>query len=140
MKAVANRPPPVTDADYERLVDRIRTHSGDAPGSDTERVTIRTLDAVDVASMIELRDALSDEDAAPGAAEFVLSPDTAGRVLEGAPADDVEALAGRLGRPVRVEDGMPDDAILLLDPDAVEGDELRSPSAIACGTLRRARG
>lgn len=118
------------DPDYEELVDRVRTHSAEAPGSDTERVTIRSLDSADVEGLLELKDAIGDEAQASGQLEFVLSERTAEDVRE----DD---LTDRLGNQVRVEPGMPDDAILLLDPDAVADGELRAPGAVALGTLTR---
>lgn len=122
------------DPDYEAIVDRIRTHSAEAPGSDTERATIRTLDSADVEALHELRDAI--DDAAAGNLEFVLPERIADEVGDGEDGD-AEGLADRLGTPVRTEAGMPDDAILLLDPDAVDDGELRSPAAIALGTLQR---
>lgn len=118
------------DPDYEGLVERVRTHSAEAPGSDTERVTIRSLDSADVEGLLELRDAIDDEAEARRELEYVLPR----KIVEddGGSADD---LADRLGSPVRAVPGMPEDAILLLDPDAVAEGELRSPSAIALGTL-----
>ncbi len=49
--------------------------------------------------------------------------------------DAVDDLETELGRRGRVEDGMPDDTVLLLHPDAVEGTELIEPEAIACGIV-----
>ena len=122
---------------YERLVDRLRTQSKTASGSDTDRVTIRSLDDVTVEAMTELLEALNDE-VDPGTAEYVCSPAVAERVFAEGDVDDVDALEERLGRPVRTDEGMPDDAILLLDPEAIDGDEIDSPTAIVCGTLGRA--
>lgn len=118
------------DPDYEALVERVRTHSAEAPGSDTERATIRSLDSADVEELLELRDAIDDEAQAGGELEFVLSERLADEVSE----DD---LADRLGTPVRTESTMPDDAILLFDPAAVADGELRAPGAVALGTLTR---
>ena len=91
---------------YERLVDHLRTQSKTAPGSDTDRVTIRSLDDATVDAMTELLDAL-DETVEPGTTEYVCSPDTADRVLTSADADGLDELESRLGRPVRTEDGCP---------------------------------
>ncbi|WP_247731147.1 hypothetical protein [Halovivax limisalsi] len=129
------------DPDYEELVDRIRTHSSDAPGSDTERVTIRTLESADPDALGELRAAIDEEAIESADLTYVLSRSTASSVRDGgagADGDHADALEERLGTPIRVADGMPDDAVLLLDPDAVADGELRSPSAIALGTLKQA--
>lgn len=126
-----------TNHDYERLVEEIRTQSASAPGSDTERVTIRSLGDADYDAMTELLEALEGEAVDPDALEFVLSPENVERVLDGSDAEDAEELEDLLGRTVRVEDGMPDDTVLLLDPDAIEGDDLVEPDAIAAGTVGR---
>lgn len=129
------------EIDFHRLVDHVRTQSSDAAGSDTDRVTIRSLESVDVDALHELRSALEGgEDIDPGALTFFLSPSTAEQVLETSSLEGVDALEETLGRPVHVEAGMPADAILLLDPDAVDGDsgELLEPRAIACGTVGKA--
>ncbi|MCU4974330.1 hypothetical protein OB955_16510 [Halobacteria archaeon AArc-m2/3/4] len=123
------------DADFDRLVENVRTQSSEAPGSDTERVTIRSLEDVSYDGLRELLTALEDEDVDPGRLTFYLSPTNAERLLENADATDFETLEERLGQPLRVEEGMPEDAILFMDPDAVSGSEIADPSAIACGTI-----
>ncbi|MFC6904875.1 hypothetical protein [Halalkalicoccus tibetensis] len=123
------------DADFERLAERIRTHSTEASGSNTGRVTIHDLEDVSYESLRELLDALDEENVDPGACVFYLSSDNAERALEGLDADDVDALADRLGREVRVEGSMPDDTVLFLDPDAIEDGEVVDPGAVACGTV-----
>lgn len=122
-------------ADFERIAERIRTHSTEASGSNTGRVTIRDLDEVSYESLRELLDALDEENVDPGACVFYLSPDNAEKALEGVDADGVDALEERLGRDVRVEESMPEDTVLFLDPDAIDGEEVVDPSAIACGTV-----
>lgn len=119
------------DADFERLAERIRTHSTEASGSNTGRVTIHDLEDVSHESLHELLDAL-DADVDPGACVFYLSPDNAERASEG--LDDGE-LEERLGREVRVEESMPDDTVLFLDPDAIEDGEVVDPGSVACGTV-----
>ncbi|WP_276255675.1 hypothetical protein [Halomontanus rarus] len=135
-------------ADFDELVENVRTQSSEAPGSDTERVTIRSLEDVSYDGLRELRSALEgegeggdgdgDEGVDPGNLAFYLSPTNAERVLEDAGATDFESLEERLGQRVRVEEGMPEDAILFMDPDAVSGSEIADPSAIACGTVGKA--
>lgn len=123
------------DADFERIAERIRTHSIEASGSDTDRVSIHDIDEVSYESLRELLDALDEEDVDPGVCVFYLSPDNADRALEGLDAEGVDALEERLGRDVRVEESIPDDTVLFLDPDAIDGEEVVEPSAIACGTV-----
>ncbi|MCU4743829.1 hypothetical protein [Natronoglomus mannanivorans] len=124
------------DADFDRLVENVRTQSSEAPGSDTERVTIRSLEDVSYDGLRELLTALEGEDVDPGRLTFYLSPTNAERLLEDADTTDFETLEERLGQPLRVvEEGMPEDAILCMDPDAVSGSEIADPSAIACGTI-----
>lgn len=129
-------------ADFDELVENVRTQSAAAPGSDTDRVTIRSLEDVSYDGLRELRSALEGEsedgDVDPGTLAFYLSPTNAERVLENAETTDFESLEERLGLPVCVEEGMPEDAILLMDPDAVSGSEIADPSTIACGTLGKA--
>lgn len=122
-----------SDVDFERLAERIRTHSVEASGSDTGRVTMRDLDGVDPESLRGLLEAL-DGDIDPGDCSFHLSPTNAERAAEG--LDDGEDMADRLGRPVEVEESMPDDTVLLMDPDAIDGGEIVEPSAVVCGTVR----
>lgn len=126
------------DADFDELVENVRTQSSEAPGSDTERVTIRSLEDVSYDGLRELRSALEDEDVDPGNLAFYLSPTNAERVLEDIDATDFEALEEQLGQRVCVEEGMPEDAILFMDPDAVSGNGIADPSAIACGTVGKA--
>lgn len=121
--------------DFERLTERIRTHSHEASGSDTERVTMRSFDEVSDESLRELLEALDGEDVDPGACVFYLSPTNAERALEGADVEDVEGLEDRLGRRIEVEESMPDDTVLFMDPDAIEDGEIVAAHAIACGTV-----
>lgn len=121
--------------DFERLTERIRTHSHEASGSDTERVTMRSFDEVSDESLRELLEALDGEDVDPGACVFYLSPTNAERALEGADVEDVEGLEDRLGRRIEVEESMPDDTVLFMDPGAIEDGEIVAAHAIACGTV-----
>ncbi|SER18785.1 hypothetical protein [Natrinema salaciae] len=124
------------ETDFEELTARVRTQSQQAPGSDTERVTIRSLEAVRSDSLETLLEAAESEHLEPGDLVFLLSRANADRLCEReADVDDVDELEDVLGRRVRVEDGMPDDTVLLLHPDAVEGEELVEPEAIACGIV-----
>ncbi|MFC6716406.1 hypothetical protein ACFQGT_19895 [Natrialbaceae archaeon GCM10025810] len=125
--------------DFEELSARLRTQSSEAPGSDTERVTIRSLEDVSVdslTSLLEAEIAEEGEGTAPGDLAFVLSRTNAESLTEReADVDDVADLEAVLGRTVQVEEGVPDDTVLLLDPDAIEGEEIRDPAAIACGVV-----
>ncbi|QSX00336.1 hypothetical protein [Haloterrigena alkaliphila] len=122
--------------DFEELAARLRTQSDNAPGSDTERVTIRSLEAVDADALSELLEAEESEGTAPGELVFVLSRANAELLVEREfDVDDVDELEDVLGRAVQVEDEMPDDTILLLDPDAVDGEAIDDPDAIACGIV-----
>ena len=130
--------PPRLDAetDFEELTARVRTQSQQAPGSDTERVTIRSLEAVRSDSLATLLEAAESEHVEPGDLVFVLSRANAELLCEREfDIDDVDELEDVLGRRVRVEDEMPDDTILLLHPNAVDGTELVEPEAIACGIV-----
>jgi hypothetical protein len=122
--------------DFERLAERIRTHSGEASGSDTERVTMRSVDEASYEALRELLEALEGEDVDPGACVFYLSPGNAERVLEEMEGEDVEALKDRIGRDVEVRESMPDDTILFMDPGAIDEDgEVTDARAIACATV-----
>ncbi|NUB89769.1 hypothetical protein HTZ84_19220 [Haloterrigena sp. SYSU A558-1] len=122
--------------DFEELAARLRTQSDNAPGSDTERVTIRSLEGVTADALSELLEAEESEGTAPGDLVFVLSRANAELLVEREfDIDDVDELEDALGRTVQVEDEMPDDTILLLDPDAVDAEEIRDPDAIACGIV-----
>ncbi|ELZ20473.1 hypothetical protein C477_06551 [Haloterrigena salina JCM 13891] len=122
--------------DFEELAARLRTQSDNAPGSDTERVTIRSLEGVTSDALSELLEAEESEGTAPGELVFVLSRANAELLVEREfDVDDVDELEDALGRTVQIEDEMPDDTILLLDPDAVDGEEIRDPDAIACGIV-----
>ncbi|MFB1063642.1 hypothetical protein CP556_11160 [Natrinema sp. CBA1119] len=124
------------ETDFEELTARIRTQSQQAPGSGTERVTIRSLEAVSSDSLATVLEAAESEHLEPGSLVFVLSRANAERLIEREfDIDDVAELEEVLGRRVRVEDEMPDDTILLLHPDAVDGEELVEPEAIACGVV-----
>ncbi|WP_193363536.1 hypothetical protein [Halobiforma nitratireducens] len=63
----------IDDADLEELTDRVRTQSDDAPGSDTERVTIRSLEAVDPDTLATLREAFETDTPTTDPPVFVLS-------------------------------------------------------------------
>ncbi|WP_339105699.1 hypothetical protein [Haloterrigena salinisoli] len=122
--------------DFEELAARLRTQSDNAPGSDTERVTIRSLEGVTSDALSELLEAEESEGTAPGELVFVLSRANAELLVEREfDIDDVDELEDVLGQTVQVEDEMPDDTILLLDPDAVDGEEIDDPDAIACGIV-----
>ncbi|MDF9744623.1 hypothetical protein [Natrinema salsiterrestre] len=124
------------ETDFEELTTRIRTQSQQAPGSDTERVTIRSLEDVSADALATLLEAAESEHLEPGALVFVLSRANAEQLVEReSDIDDVDDLEEVLGRRVRVEDEMPDETILLLHPDAIEGEELVEPEAIACGIV-----
>lgn len=120
-----------SDTDFEELVDRVRTQSADAPGSDTERVTIRSLDAVDVDALSTLLETAETDHDRPGELVFVLprSPDD----LE--TDSSVDELEDALGHSVQIEGALPDDTVLLLTPDAVDGAELVEPGSITCGIV-----
>ncbi|MBZ6495442.1 hypothetical protein [Natrinema longum] len=124
------------ETDFAELTARVRTQSQQAPGSDTERVTIRSLERVSSTALATLLETAESEHLEPGALVFVLSRANAERLCEREyDIDDVDELEDVLGRRVRVEAEMPDDAILLLHPDAVDGAEPVEPEAIACGIL-----
>jgi len=124
------------ETDFEELTARIRTQSQQAPGSGAERVTIRSIEAVSSDSLATVLEAAESEHLEPGSLVFVLSRANAERLIEREfDIDDVAELEEVLGRQVRVEDEMPDDTILLLHPDAVDGEELVEPEAIACGVV-----
>ncbi|ELY41835.1 hypothetical protein [Natronorubrum tibetense] len=125
-----------TTTDFEELSARLRTQSSDAPGSDTARVTIRSFDEISADSLSELLEAGANDAADPSGLVFVLSRANAELLLERAfDIDDADELEDVLGRPVQIEAEMPDDTVLLLDPDAVDGEEIRNPDAIACGIV-----
>lgn len=139
MKALRTVDPTMGAVDFEGLVERIRTQSLDASGSDTERVTLRTFDEIDYEAMRELLGALEDEDVDPGECVFYLSPTIADEVVGSSGVGSREELEDRLGRPVRAEEGMPDHSVLFVAPDAIDEDgELVDPSAVACGIVERA--
>jgi hypothetical protein len=124
------------ETDFEELTARIRTQSQQAPGSDTDRVTIRSLEGISSDALATLLEAAESEHLEPGELVFVLSRANAEDLVQQEfDIDDVDDLEEVLGRRVRVEDAMPDDTILLLHPDAVEGEELVEPEAIACGIV-----
>lgn len=125
-----------SSTDFAELASRVRTQSGDAAGSDTERVTIRSFDRIDLDALSTLLETAESEGVAPGDLTYVLSRANAEALADREPEiDDPEALDDRLGHPVRVEESMPDDTILLLAPDAVDGDAIDDPERIACGVL-----
>ncbi len=124
-----------SSVDFTELVDRIRTQSKDAPGSDTERVTIRSFEEVHPDAMRTLLEAHAAETGDPGSLEFVLSPENAERLTERGEPADLEALENRLGRTVTVEERMPSDTILYADPDAFDGETLLDPTRVACGLV-----
>lgn len=126
------------DVDFEAVVERVRTHSSRSPGSDTDRVTIRTLRSLEGDALAELAGALEGEAVDSGSVAYYLSPVNGEQLLEAEGLESFEPLEGRLGHPIRIETGMPDDAVLLADPGAIDGEELRDPTAIACGTLESA--
>ncbi|WP_121741773.1 hypothetical protein [Natronorubrum halophilum] len=122
--------------DFEELSARLRTQSEKAPGSDTARVTIRSLEEINADSLSELLEAGENDASDPSDLVFVLSRTNAELLTKREfDIDDVDELEDVLGRTVQVEDGMPDDTILLLAPDAVDGEEIRDPDAIACGIV-----
>ncbi|WP_255170584.1 hypothetical protein [Natrononativus amylolyticus] len=125
-----------SSTDFDELVTQIRTQSKDAPGSDTDRVTIRSYESLDIDALSDLFGALSEQPPDPSDLVFFLSPTNLERVLEGedelAERDDLEE---SLGHPVQTDEGMPDDTILLLDPNAIEGEEIVAPKWVACGTV-----
>ncbi|PCR92357.1 hypothetical protein [Natrinema ejinorense] len=124
------------ETDFAELTARVRTQSQQAPGSDTERVTIRSLERVSSNALATLLETAESEHLEPGALVFVLSRANAELLCEREfDIDDVDELEDVLGRRIRVEAEMPDDTILLLHPDAVDGEELVEPEAIACGIL-----
>ncbi|MFP8952750.1 hypothetical protein ACLI4Z_07235 [Natrialbaceae archaeon A-arb3/5] len=125
-----------SSTDFEELAARIRTQSKDAAGFDAERVTVRSFDSFDPDALSELLEMAELEDVAPGDLVFVISRANVELLLEReSDIDDHEELEDRLGRPVRVEDALPDDTVLLLAPDAIEGEVLVEPTAIACGLV-----
>lgn len=129
-----------SNIDVERLVEEIRTQSKDAPGSDTDRVTIRSFERVDGEMLAELKAALESD--TPGAADlsFHLSSETVDRVLERSDADDLEQLEADLGRSIDVEDDVPADTVLYLSPESIDADgAVVDPSAIACGLIGQSR-
>ncbi|SDR39424.1 hypothetical protein [Natronobacterium texcoconense] len=126
----------IDDTDLEALTDEVRTQSEEAPGSDTERVTIRSLGSVDLESLTTLVEAF-EGDVASGTTDepvFVLSEANADRLLEKS-EEGLEALEERLGHPIQVDGEMPNDTVLLLAPDAVDGSEIAEPEGIACGIV-----
>ncbi|ELY61400.1 hypothetical protein C491_01042 [Natronococcus amylolyticus DSM 10524] len=122
--------------DFEELASRVRTQSEDAAGSDTDRVTIRSFQELSPDALSELLEAAEPNAADPGSLVFVLSRANADLLFEREhDLGGIDDLETELGREIRVEGSMPDDTILLLDPDAVDGEELLEPESIACGIV-----
>ncbi|ADD05075.1 uncharacterized protein Nmag_1499 [Natrialba magadii ATCC 43099] len=122
------------NTDFTDLADRVRTQSADAPGSDTERVTIRSLESLDTDALADLLEMAETEHDRPADLVFVLPQPPTDLAADASP----EALEDALGRTVRVEEELPDDTVLLLTPDAVDGMELVEPRSITCGLVGRA--
>ncbi|ELZ05072.1 hypothetical protein [Natrialba aegyptia] len=117
------------DTDFAELADRVRTQSADAPGSDTERVTIRSLESLDADALSALLEMAETDHDRPAELVFVLPTDAT-------EADSsVAELEDALGHPVRVEESLPNDTVLLLPTDAVDGVELVDPGSITCGVV-----
>jgi len=126
---------PDAETDFEELTARIRTQSQQAPGSGAERVTIRSIEAVELRLAGDRTRGRRANTSSRGASSF-LSRANAERLIEREfDIDDVAELEEVLGRRVRVEDEMPDDTILLLHPDAVDGEELVEPRRSLCGVV-----
>lgn len=122
--------------DFEELASRVRTQSEDAAGSDTDRVTIRSFQELVPDALSELLEAAESDASEPGSLVFVLSRANAELLCEReGDLEDVNDLEDELGREIRIEEAMPDDTILLLDPEAVDGEELLEPESIACGIV-----
>ncbi len=62
-----------SSTDFVELASRIHTQSCDAAGSDTERVTIRSLESVDPDSLSTLLEVAENDGAAPSDLVFVLA-------------------------------------------------------------------
>ncbi|TYT60793.1 hypothetical protein [Natrialba swarupiae] len=88
-----------SSTDFVELASRIHTQSCDAAGSDTERVTIRSLESVDPDSLSTLLEVAENDGAAPSDLVFVLSRTNVDHLTERASEiDDPEAIAcGILG-------------------------------------------
>ncbi|WP_323171974.1 hypothetical protein [Natrialba sp. PRR66] len=124
------------DTDFAELADRVRTQSADAPGSDTERVTIRSLESLDADALSALLEMAETDHDRPAELVFVLPTDATEADSSVAEADlSVAELEDALGHPVRVEESLPEDTVLLLPTDAVDGVELVDPSSITCGVV-----
>ena len=122
--------------DFEELASRVRTQSEDAAGSDTDRVTIRSFQELSSDTLSELLEAAEPDASEPGSPVFVLSRANADLLFEREhDLEGIDDLETELGREIRVEESMPDDTILLLDPEAVDGEELLEPESIACGIV-----
>lgn len=126
------------DVDFEAVVDLARTHSSRSPGSDTDSVTILTVRSLSADALAELADVLGGDAVDRGSLAYYLSPANGERLLESAGLESFDPLEERLGYPIKIEAAMPDDAVLLADPEAFDDEQLREPTAIACGTLESA--
>lgn len=126
-----------SSTDFEELSARVRTQSEDAAGSDTERVTIRSLEQVSYEEIESLLEVYAVETTDTGDLVFVLSSLNAELLFETdqSDIDDAEDLENSLGHDVLVEEEMPEDTILLLDPNAVSGEEILEPQNIVCGMV-----
>ncbi|OAQ52246.1 hypothetical protein HTG_11535 [Natrinema mahii] len=124
------------ETDFEELAARVRTQSQQASGSDTDRVTIRSLEAGRADTLETLLEAAESEHLEPGALVVVCSRATADLCLDRESGiDDVDDLESVLGCGVQVEGELPDDTVLVVHPDAVDGEDLFEPEAIACGIV-----
>ncbi|AGB30488.1 hypothetical protein C488_06997 [Natrinema pellirubrum DSM 15624] len=122
--------------DFAELAARVRTQSQRAPDTDTDRVTVRSLEAVRADTLETLLEAAESEHLEPGALVVVCSRANADLCIDRESGiDDVGDLESVLGCGVRVEGELPDDTILVVHPDAVDGEDLLEPEAIACGIV-----
>ncbi|WP_049928209.1 hypothetical protein [Halopiger goleimassiliensis] len=125
-----------SSTDFEELASRVRTQSSDAAGSDTDRVTMRSFDDLDLETLTTLLETAESEGTPPGDLVFVLSRANLELLLEREDdVDEREDVADRLGHPVTAHESMPDDTILLLAPDAIDGASIEEPERIACGLV-----
>ncbi len=78
--------------DFGDLADHVRTQSADAPGSDTERVTIRSLESLDTDALADLLEMAETEHDRPADLVFVLPQPPADLAADASPG-------GARGRP-----------------------------------------
>ncbi|MCU4926176.1 hypothetical protein OB905_09300 [Halobacteria archaeon AArc-dxtr1] len=124
-----------SQTDLGELSARVRAQVEEQTEEDADAVTCRSFKAIDPDALRRLSETFEAKVDDDERSVLVISRANAELLFETEDVDGVDDVEAELGHETRVADRMPDDALLLLNSTAVDGERVVDPAGVVYGQV-----